>query len=100
MKYALSALTEIDERIASASRLLIATDFDGTLCPLAASPGEVHLSAGMLEILRQITACSRITLAVISGRALGDVARRIPEGIVAAGNHGLEIAGPGIAFHH
>ena len=84
----------------SAARLLIATDFDGTLCPLAPSPVQVHLSAGMLEILRQIAACKRLTLAVISGRALGDVARRIPESIVVAGNHGLEIAGPGVAFHH
>jgi trehalose 6-phosphate phosphatase len=100
MKYALAALAEIDQRVIAAERLLIASDFDGTLCPIASSPAEVHVSAGMAEILRQIAACTRMTLAVISGRALKDVARRVPKSAVVAGNHGLEISGPGVAFHH
>lgn len=38
-------------------------------------------------------------MAVISGRALKDIKRQIGlKGIIYAGNHGLEIAGPGIKF--
>ena len=54
----------------------------------------------MTEILRAIAACGNITKAVISGRALDDVAARLPEGLAIAGNHGLQIRGPGFHFEH
>ena len=58
------------------------------------------VAPAMLEILRQAAACPRLTLAVISGRALADVRRRLPLEITFAGNHGLEIAGSGLDFEH
>jgi trehalose 6-phosphate phosphatase len=79
---------------------LIATDFDGTLCPIADDPSGVHVARATLEILRHAGACQRLSLAVISGRALGDVRRRLPLDITFAGNHGLEIAGGGLSFEH
>lgn len=100
MRYCLSALDEIDARLRSARRILIATDFDGTLCPIADSPFEVHVAPATLEVLRHAAACSRLTLAVISGRALADVRCRLPLDIAFAGNHGLEIAGGGLSFEH
>jgi trehalose 6-phosphate phosphatase len=93
-------LPDIDARLRATGRILIATDFDGTLCPIAETPSAVHLAPATLEVLRRASACSRITLAVISGRALADVKRRIPLDIAFAGNHGLEISGPGIQFEH
>ncbi len=100
MKYCLSALPEIDRRLEETRRVLIATDFDGTLCPIAQSPSEVRLAPAMLEILRHAAGCQRLTLAVISGRALEDVRRRLPLDVLFAGNHGLEIAGGGLSFAH
>lgn len=100
MKYCLAALDEIDERLYGARNVLIATDFDGTLCSIAPSPSEVRIAPATLEVLRHVVRCDRITLAVISGRALSDIRCHLPLPITFAGNHGLEIAGPGFEFKH
>ena len=100
MKYCLSILPEIDALLREGGRVLIASDFDGTLCPISESPAQVKLAPATLEILRHAAACPRMKLAVISGRALADVRRRVPVDIIFAGNHGLEIAGGGLAFEH
>jgi len=43
----------------------------------------------------------RVGLAILSGRALGDVRRRVGVSrVVYGGCHGLEIAGAGLAFRH
>lgn len=98
--YCLSALAEIDTLLAASRRILIAADFDGTLCPIAASPAEARLPAGTHEILRRIGGCQRITLAILSGRPLEDVVCRVRADAVWAGNHGLEIRGRGLAYEH
>lgn len=100
MKYGLAALEEIDALLCGANRVLIATDFDGTLCPIAESPAEVCVAPATLETLRRAAANPWITLAVISGRGLEDVRRHVPLDIVFAGNHGLEISGGGLEFEH
>jgi len=100
MKYCLSILPEIDAMLRSDGRILIATDFDGTLCPISESPAEVKLAPATVEILRHVAICPRVKLAVISGRALSDVRRKVPVDIIFAGNHGLEIAGGGLEFVH
>jgi len=100
MKYCLAVLPEIDRVLRAAKRILIATDFDGTLCPIADAPSHVHLTPAMLEILQYASDCERITLSVISGRGLEDVRRRLLLDIIFAGNHGLEIAGGGLRFEH
>jgi trehalose 6-phosphate phosphatase len=99
-KYCLSSLSEIDPILLRSSRVLVATDFDGTLCPIANHPAYVYPSPATLEVLRRMESCSRITLAVISGRALADLSTRLPVRAVLAGNHGLEIQGGGIEFEH
>jgi trehalose-phosphatase len=100
MKYCLSTLQEVEARVLGASRVLIATDFDGTLCPIAGTPSEARLAPATLEILRRAADCQRLTLAVISGRALADIRGRLPLDVVFVGNHGLEIAGAGLDFEH
>lgn len=100
MKYGLSSLHEIDALLHGSERILIASDFDGTLCPIANTPGEVQLSEAMIEILCHVSRRRRLTLAVVSGRGLADISRRLPPDLVVAGNHGLEIAGNGIEFEH
>jgi trehalose 6-phosphate phosphatase len=80
--------------------LLVVSDFDGTLCPIADSPAEVRLGAAMAEILNRLAVCDRTALAVISGRSLADIASRVPANATVSGNHGLEISGPGMNFRH
>ncbi len=100
MNYCLSALAETDRRLRDAKRILLATDFDGTVCPIAEDPSAVRVAPSMNAILRQAAACSKLTLAVISGRALADIKRRLSFEIAIAGNHGLEITGAGLDFEH
>jgi trehalose 6-phosphate phosphatase len=99
-RHCLSDLARLDDALLGASRVLIATDFDGTLCSIRATPREVAVSSAMAGLLRRLDACDRIVLAVISGRALADVAGRLSLRAIFAGNHGLEILGPGIEFRH
>lgn len=100
MRHALSSLSELEAALGRGSRLLIASDFDGTLCPIAGSPFGLTIPPAMLAVLNQINNAGRASLAVISGRALDDLAARVPIPAVLAGNHGLEIRGPGMEFEH
>src|SRR4051794_16012206 len=100
-QYCLSDLACVDRLLGRARTVLIASDFDGTLCPIASSPSEVRVAPYMLEVLRSVAASSRIKLAIVSGRALQDVSRRVPiDNVIFAGNHGLEIEGGDIRFEH
>jgi trehalose-phosphatase len=75
-------------------------DFDGTLSPLRRHPSEAKISREAVRVLKDILSKTEdVSVAVISGRALRDIRRRVGiKGIVYAGNHGLEIEGPGISF--
>lgn len=74
-------------------------DFDGTLAPIAPEPSEARLDESVRRALTRILGTKRLAVCVISGRELGDLQRRVDvEGLVYAGNHGLEIVGNGFRF--
>ena len=78
-------------------RLALFLDFDGTLVGIADHPSRVQLSPSMRKAL---IACQRradTELAVVSGRSLADLRQMLdlPD-VLMAGNHGLEIEGPGV----
>ncbi len=100
MKHCFADLGRIDDALRRAGRILVATDLDGTLCPICESPSSVAVGSGMMEILRRIGQTENLSLAVISGRALADCRERLPLDVTFAGNHGLEIKGPSIDFVH
>jgi len=79
----------------------ILLDFDGTLSPFAKKP---HLASIPVQAKRALIALSShpwIRVGVISGRSLADVKRMVGvPGIFYAGNHGLEVEGPGVHFVH
>jgi trehalose 6-phosphate synthase/phosphatase len=82
--------------------LAVFLDFDGTLAPIASHPSMVQVPDSMREVLRACTRREDTNLAIISGRGLADVRRQVAtEGLIFAGNHGLEIEGPGLeAYRH
>jgi trehalose 6-phosphate phosphatase len=80
--------------------VLLATDFDGTLCRIAPNPEMVFVPDRIREVLREISEERRVVTAVISGRTLADVESRVGLPLIYGGNHGLEIRGPGINFVH
>ncbi len=88
---------DIAERLTAPPRLLVACDFDGTLAPLVAEPDRAQLPAAALDLLRRLQAAPGVTLAIVSGRSLPDLAARVPlADAIFAGNHGLEIRGLGL----
>jgi trehalose 6-phosphate phosphatase len=100
MRHALNGLPEIERMLEGANRVLLATDFDGTLCPIANNPASVVVPAAMLEVLEQLHWSERFVLAIVSGRSLADITSRLSIPTIFAGNHGLEIEGPGMRFVH
>jgi trehalose 6-phosphate phosphatase len=91
---------EVSERLAG-RQLLLLTDFDGTLADLAPTPADAVMSADVTAGLATLAACSGVVTGVVSGRRLDDVAARVGDAVeFVAGLHGLEITGPGVAFHH
>jgi trehalose 6-phosphate phosphatase len=67
-------------------------DFDGTLSDIVDDPDMAALTAGAAEALQSLT--TQCPVAVLSGRDLADVRRRIAlPGIWYAGSHGFEAVG-------
>jgi trehalose-phosphatase len=92
---------ELKARIESASDLLLFLDFDGTLSPIAPRPALAELPNSTRQVLSELAGCAGIAIAIVSGRSLDDVRRRVGSpGLIYAGNHGLEIEGTGLAFNH
>lgn len=68
-------------------------DYDGTLTPIVSRPEMADLSEAMRECLEALA--RHCTVAVVSGRGLDDVRRRVAlDHLVYAGSHGFEIDGP------
>lgn len=74
---------------AASHALLYAFDFDGTLAPISTNRRAVTLSDGTLQLLGALTKVA--PCAVVSGRALADVAARVNGDVPhVIGNHGIE----------
>ena len=98
MKYLFSVWQELKEQLSGKSVFLF-LDYDGTLAPIADSPNQAVLSSETRGLLQGLRDCPRCKIAIISGRKLEDIRSRVGiEGIIYAGNHGLEIEGPKIRF--
>src|SRR5579871_6346351 len=96
---ALPAGAALEHRIRSAERLSLFLDFDGTLSPIVADPGMAQLGMGIHSLLTALARAARITTTVISGRSVEDLYARIGvDGLIYAGNHGLEICGRHLTF--
>lgn len=92
-------LDEIVNTLLAAERALLCTDFDGTLVPIADDPAHCMLDDRTQRILAALHRPPRLHVAVVSGRGLADLRRRVGvDGLVYAGNHGLEIDGAGLVY--
>ncbi len=90
-----SALNHLPEIVPQARerQLAIFLDYDGTLTPIVTSPEQATLSNSTRQALRELA--DLVPVAILSGRDLDDVRRLVNiDGIVYAGSHGFDIAGP------
>jgi trehalose 6-phosphate phosphatase len=78
--------------LARKPRLLVACDYDGTLAPITADPFSVQPLPEAVAALRSLASLPETTIAVISGRALRELAvmSRLPSEIHLVGSHGSE----------
>ena len=83
----------------AASHILLLSDYDGTLTPIVGRPDEAVLSPEVRKILGALAEKPGFSVGIVSGRSLAEIEAMVGiEGIYYAGNHGLEIEGPGIKF--
>ncbi|BDU04190.1 trehalose-phosphatase [Nocardia cyriacigeorgica] len=78
--------------VARVPRLLVASDYDGTIAPIVSDPAKAYPHGESVRALRALAGLSGTTAAVISGRALRDLAAlsRLPVEVQLIGSHGSE----------
>lgn len=85
----------IKTKVIQSEKLLLLLDYDGTLAPIADRPEEAPLPLRAKAALRQLLPIPRYRVGIVSGRSADDVAGMVGiEGIIYAGNHGLELLYP------
>jgi trehalose-phosphatase len=88
---------EEPEQVAAAAAalprpLLVGLDVDGVLAPIVAHADDAELLPGMLEAVHELAL--RVTVAVVSGRSIGDLERfGFPDHVEVFGLHGMERTG-------
>ena len=88
-------MSQLQRRLAALARtpvLLVATDYDGTLAPLVSDPAQARPLRESVVALRLLAALPNTHVAVISGRALRDLAGMLgePDDVHLVGSHGSE----------
>src|SRR5580692_7810427 len=85
--------------VARAPQLLVACDYDGTLAPITSDLSSVRPLPEAASALRSLALLPATTTAVISGRALRELAAmsRLPSEVHLVGSHGSEFD---IGFAH
>lgn len=86
----MKSLTQKQLKKIKPSEALLAFDFDGTLSPIVKTPSQAGTSKRLLPLLKRLSDEGAL-IAVITGRSLKDVKRRLhfrPDFV--AGNHGME----------
>ncbi len=102
MPHLLSVWPKVSRCLRDAHRVLLLLDYDGTLSPIVDRPGSACLPAGTRESLLELCRQEKYIVGIITARSLEDITGRVGvEELVYAGNHGLEMRGPGLeSVHH
>ncbi len=101
MKYIFDHWESVAKKLERADRLLLLLDYDGTLTPIVKKPQQARLNGLTRKWLSRIIRLQRVTVGVISGRAIADVSKLVSvSNVYYAGNHGLEILAGGRKFVH
>lgn len=84
------------------TRLVLLSDFDGTLAEFDLDPTLPRIRSDAFAALVALSSLSQVTLGLVSGRRVADLVRRVPLGseVYMAGLHGLEITVNGHAWQH
>lgn len=101
MRNFFSAQGHFVSRLEKVKLVFVFLDYDGTLTPIVKRPELAILTARRKSVLKKLSKKSYLKIAIISGRALGDIKRLVAiKDIIFVGNHGMEVCGPHIKFLH
>jgi len=99
VQYLFQSWESFSSEVKTASHVVLLSDYDGTLTPIVSRPDEAILPPAVREKLIALAQKPTFSVGIISGRSLSEVKALVGiEGIYYAGNHGLEIEGPGLKF--
>ncbi len=84
-------LDKITAQLQNSPAKVLMLDFDGTLTPIVKSPDQAELSKSMRHLLSRLGKKQGVYLAILSGRELKDIKKKIGlPNIIYGSNHGLE----------
>jgi trehalose 6-phosphate phosphatase len=88
----MNALDDRLREIACVPILLVASDYDGTISPIVENPEDARPHREAIIALRMLAALPQTHVAVISGRALAELAELtgLPQDVHLVGSHGSE----------
>lgn len=81
--------------LAAARHLLVCSDYDGTLAPLAPRPEQARLLPGAFNLLHDLARLPDTRVAIISGRSLDNLRAHsgLDQPVLLVGSHGAELPG-------
>lgn len=89
----------LERQVASAGRVLVVLDYDGTLAPIVDHPSKARLPIATKGLLGRLARQPGVRVALLSGRCLSDLKRLVGvRGLYYGGNHGLELQGPSLRY--
>jgi len=98
MRYLFAQWKNIEERLKD-KKIFLLLDYDGTLAPIVRRPEEARIPEDTRSVIQALVKNPGCRVAIISGRELKDLQEKVGiQGIIYAGNHGLELEGPRIRF--
>ncbi|UCD70956.1 MAG: trehalose-phosphatase [Syntrophobacterales bacterium] len=99
MKYLFDEKDGVIDEVRAQDRRAFFLDYDGTLTPIVRDPHKAFLSPEHRRIIASLLGNENNLVCVISGRAIEQLEAFIGlKGLILAGNHGMEIAGPDISY--
>lgn len=94
-QHLLEAWADVERRIRRSGRVVLFTDFDGTLVPIARTPEDVRLPPAVRRLL-SLLGRKGVLVGVASGRALSDLRARVGlRRVCYVGSHGYSYYRPG-----
>lgn len=111
MPHLLTIWPQLQQRLRDSRRAFLLFDYDGTLAPIVERPEIASIPLETKDALVKLSGWPfagttpgsqlRLVIGIISARSLEDVRVRVGiDELIYAGNHGLEIQGPGLDFVH
>jgi trehalose 6-phosphate phosphatase len=88
----MSSLRDALGKLVAAETLLVATDYDGVVAPIVSDPSKAFPLSAAIDALQELAALPSTSVALLSGRALKDLAALSGLGgeALLVGTHGVE----------